>query len=259
MPDLTVLGGSGASVNPGRGCAGILITDENDALVLDLGPNTLQELRKHTDHRRLTGIVISHLHLDHILDLFALRSTIKYNPIPAPAPIPLRLPPGGLGLFSGIAPYIGDDGEAERFFTDVYGLAEYDPDGSIELGVFHIAFHPTVHYVPCWAMRVTHGPSGRSLGYTADTGPSANLETLFAGVDVLLAEASLSDPEIEDRSQSGQMTATEAGELARRAGTGRLIIIHTYDERDPERQRQDAGRAFGEPVVLGLAGTTVSW
>jgi ribonuclease BN (tRNA processing enzyme) len=70
---LVVLGGSAASPNAGAGCSGYLVQHGDDNVVLDLGPGTLPELRRHTDYRTLRAVVISHLHPDHTLDLVALQ------------------------------------------------------------------------------------------------------------------------------------------------------------------------------------------
>jgi ribonuclease BN (tRNA processing enzyme) len=116
---LTILGGSGASPNPGMGCAGLLVETGDTRLVLDLGPGTLQELRKHTDFRALDAVVISHMHVDHVLDLLALRHALAYNPVPAPGPIPVWLPPGGSALLAAAtAPFDACD-KPRRFTSTV--------------------------------------------------------------------------------------------------------------------------------------------
>src|SRR5437868_7643703 len=92
---VTVLGGSAGSPNTGMGCAGFLVESGTTRLVLDLGPGTLAELRRHVDFRTLDAVIISHLHVDHVLDLLALRHALAYNPVPAPARTPVWLPPGG--------------------------------------------------------------------------------------------------------------------------------------------------------------------
>ena len=94
--------------------------------MLDLGPGTLPELRRHTDFRTLDGIIISHMHVDHVLDLLALRHALAYNPVPAPAPIPIWLPPGGREILdTAAAPFDACD-EPGRFAATV-SVAEYDP------------------------------------------------------------------------------------------------------------------------------------
>ena len=56
-----------------------------------------------------------------------------------------------------------------------------------------VAFARTVHYPPAWAMRFA-GAEGQTIGYTTDTGPSANLAHFLAGVDLFLAESTLLEP-----------------------------------------------------------------
>ncbi|MDQ2683068.1 MAG: MBL fold metallo-hydrolase, partial [Chloroflexota bacterium] len=68
---VTVLGGSAAGPNAGAGSAGFLVQHEETSIICDLGPGTLLEARKHTDVHSLTGIVITHYHLDHVADLGA--------------------------------------------------------------------------------------------------------------------------------------------------------------------------------------------
>ena len=91
-----MLGGSAAGPGPGQGCSGYLVESGDSRIVLDLGPGTLPELRRHTDYRTLDGIIISHMHLDHVLGsarspVRALRTTRCQRR----CPIPLWLPPDG--------------------------------------------------------------------------------------------------------------------------------------------------------------------
>ena len=71
---VTVLGGSAAGPNTGAGSAGFLIQHGGTSVVLDLGPDTLRELRQHSDLRELTAVVISHYHADHFYGLQAFKA-----------------------------------------------------------------------------------------------------------------------------------------------------------------------------------------
>src|SRR5687767_7989083 len=113
---LTVLGGSAAGPNPGQGCSGYLVETGQTRLVLDLRPGTLPELRRQTDYRRLDDVVISHLHLDHVLDLLALRFLLAYNPVPRPDRLPLWLPPGGTDVLERAAPAFAGPEKSADFF-----------------------------------------------------------------------------------------------------------------------------------------------
>src|SRR3954454_4151457 len=157
---LTVLGGSAASPNTGMGCAGFLVETTSTRLVLDLGPGTLSELRRHADFRTLDAVIVSHLHVDHVLDLLALRHALAYNPRPAPAPTPVWLPPGGIEfLAAATAPFDACD-EPGRFAATV-STAEYLPETPLVIGDVTVSFAPTVHYIPAWAIRVD-GPQSES-------------------------------------------------------------------------------------------------
>ena len=86
MMRVTTLGGSAAGANTGMACSGLLVRTATTTALVDLGPGTFPELRRHVDFRALDGIVISHLHLDHTLDLGTMRYALAYNPQPGNHP-----------------------------------------------------------------------------------------------------------------------------------------------------------------------------
>jgi ribonuclease BN (tRNA processing enzyme) len=252
---LTVLGGAAAGPNAGMGCAGLLVQTAMTRIVLDLGPGTLLELRKHTDVRTLDAVVISHMHVDHVLDLLALRHALAYTPVPAPAPIPLWLPPGGRDLLAAAAAPFDACDTPGRFAATVR-LAEYDPARPLRVGDAEIVFAPAVHYLPVWAMRV-RASGGNDLGYTGDTGPAAPLASFFRGVGVLVAEATLLAPGDEPFAVRGSLTAAEAGALAAAAGARTLLLTHIWEERGFAAAREQAAAAFTGRIEVATPGLTV--
>ena len=256
---LTILGGSAASPNAGAGCSGYLVQTPGATLVLDPGPGTLPELRRYADYRTLDAVVVSHLHLDHCLDLLALQVSLAYNPISAPGPVPIWLPPGGVSWLSGVWAAIGDYDEEPGFFLRTIAAHEIDPGRPLQLGDADIRFAPSSHNIPCWAMRLAQRGtrSASDLGYTADTGPSANLAEFFAGVRVLLAEATLLEPAARPAAQRGSLTAREAGLLAAAAGAQVLVLTHYWEERGLEPVRHQAEEAFAGRIELARPGLIV--
>jgi ribonuclease BN (tRNA processing enzyme) len=254
---LTVLGGSAASPNSGMGCAGLLVQTARARLVLDLGPGTLQELRRHTDFRTLDAVVVSHMHVDHVLDLLALRHALAYNPLPAPSPVPIWLPPGGAELLAqATAPFDACD-EPGRFATTV-NIAEYDPARPLTIGDVMLTFAPAVHDIPAWAIRV-QAPAGRALGYTGDTGPAAALAGFFTGSHVLVAEATLLEPGARPAHERGSSTAAEAGALAAAAGVEILILTHMWEELGLAAYRAQAEAVFPGRIEMAAPGLSLSW
>lgn len=254
---LTVLGGSSAAPNAGAGCSGYLVEAGETRLVLDLGPGTLGELRRHAEMRTLDGIVVSHLHLDHVLDLLALRHALAYGLRPAPAPVPVWLPPGGARFLErAAAPF--DECDAPGVFAATLRVAEYDPSRPLAIGDAVVTFAPTVHDVPAWAMRIAAG-SAADLAYTGDTGPAADLAPFFAGAGVVVAEGTLLDPGGRPYASRGSLTAGEAGERARAAGADILVLTHLWEELGFDAYRAQAAAAFPGRLEMARPGLTVEW
>jgi ribonuclease BN (tRNA processing enzyme) len=255
--ELTTLGGSAAGPSPGQGCSGYLLQSGRTRIVLDLGPGTLPELRKHVDIRELDGVIISHLHLDHFLDLLALRFALAYNPIPARRPVAVWLPPGGLRHFERLAVALTTSGNPGKYFS-MFDLCEFDPEEVLSVGGLRLRFHPTVHFVPCWAIRVSNGEDGDLL-YTADTGPTARLAPFGEGSFILVAEGTEGGAKDEGIASRGHLTPAEAGRLGRDIGARMLVLTHVWAEHDPSAAMQKASEAFGGPVTLAAPGLSIRW
>jgi ribonuclease BN (tRNA processing enzyme) len=261
MTTLTVLGGSAAGVGTGQGCSGYLVQSGRTSVVLDLGPDTLLELRKHADMRTLDGIIVSHLHMDHILDLFALRFALAYAPTRTHRRVPLWLPPGGLAFFSRAADLFGGDEDPTSFFTKIFDLNEYDPSECLTLGILAISFEPTKHSVPCCAMRVHRedDPSG-DLFYSGDTSDTAALNTFAEGARVILCESTLPEtPVPESERPHPHVSAQEAARLALHAGATTLVLTHIWEEDDPHRAVHLATQFFPGEIILARPGEIVRW
>lgn len=254
---LTVLGGSAAGANTGQGCSGYLVDTGRTRLVLDLGPGTLPELRRHTDFRSLDAVVISHLHVDHVLDLVALRFALAYNPIRPAGLVPLWMPPGGESFLRTVGTAFAGTADGDSFFHDVFAIREYDPTTTLAIGDSRLSFTPTVHYIPCWAIRVGTDGSGALL-YTADTGPDTDFSALAAGVSVLVGDAGQPEP-IKDEPVRGHSTAAELGNLATRLNVETLVLSHLWEEVGWTRYESRASSTFTGRIVVALPGTTVEW
>jgi len=87
--------------------------------------------------------------------------------------------------------------------------------------------------------------AGRTLGYSADTGPGWSLAELGTGLDLVLCEASYS---VEHEGTAGHMSGRQAGEQAYRAGARRLVITHRWPTVPAVAVVSEAAAAFGRPV-----------
>lgn len=260
MTRLTVLGGSAAGVGTGQGCSGYLVQTDDTSIVLDLGPNTLLELRKHTNFRTLDGIVISHLHMDHVLDLFALRFALAYNPISPSEPVPLYLPPRGLAFMDKAADLFStDDKDRDKYFSTVYDMSEYDPAEALTIGNFTLTFAPTKHIIPCWSIRVHSSDDSGDLFYTADTGMSADLDAIASGASVVLAEAA--GPPDADPGPYAELhlLPQQAAHIAAKAGATHLVLTHIWEEHNPESFMEHVREHFDGRLTIAKPGVSLAW
>jgi ribonuclease BN (tRNA processing enzyme) len=237
---LTVIGCSGSYPGPDAACSAYLVEHDEFRLLLDLGNGSLGALHKHLDPRQIDALYLSHLHGDHWLDLVPLAYVRKHHPDGAAPVLPVVAPVAERGRIAGAF------GRPASELDDVFAFA--DPgDGAI--GPFDVRVLRTAHPVETHAIRLT--AQGKSLVYTADTGPFETLVSFARGADLLLAEAGFA----EGSHQPGiHLTGTDAGELARSADVGQLVVTHVAPWNDRELALEAASNAFGGASTLARPG-----
>jgi ribonuclease BN (tRNA processing enzyme) len=254
---LTVIGGAAAWPNPGQGCSSYLVRSAATSIVVDCGPDTVQELRKHVDYRSVSAIVISHCHSDHMLDLVPYRYGLQYGPNRPSDRITVWLPQGGIQRLEALASAISNQDEsASDFWRGVFDLREYDADAGIGVGDVRIEFARTQHFVPCFAMRISDA-EGRSIAYSADTGAIEPLMALFEGANLAVIESTLvsySDTPVLKR---GHLTPEDAGALAQAAGVSTLVVTHLWSERQNEDVIAAAATTFDGTILPARPGLMI--
>lgn len=227
---VTVLGCSGSYPGPGAACSGYLVRGAGTTVWLDAGSGTLANLQRHVALDQIDAVVLTHEHPDHWSDLEGYRVACAYvierTGVPVYAPVGLE----------------------ERLSADAAPAFEWHTvaggDG-VTVGRLQLRFSRTDHPPETLAVRVDG--DGRSLVYSADTGPAWSLADLGPGIDVALCEATyLADRE----GTAGHLSARQAGAMARQAAAGRLVLTHVWPTVDPEASRAEAEAAYGRPVEL---------
>jgi ribonuclease BN (tRNA processing enzyme) len=231
---LTVLGCSGSYAGPGGACSGYLLDDGTTRVWVDAGSGTLANLQRHVGVTDVDAIVLSHGHPDHWSDIEGWRVVWQYRlkrrnfPVYAPA---------------GVRGRTFEPASATFAWHDVTG------GDTVTVGTMVFTFSRTDHRPETLAMRVDAG--GRSLGYSADTGPAWSLEALGEGLDLALCEATMP---VEEEGTLQHLSARQAGASAAAAGAGRLVLTHLWATLDPDRSRLEGSEAFGAPVDVASVG-----
>ncbi len=250
--DLTILGRSPASPNPGEACAGYLVESAGSRVLLDIGPGVVSQLIGRHHPNELEAVVVSHMHADHMLDLVTLRYVYPWKARPKEERLRVIMPPGSADQLLHLAKGVG----STRHFEDIFRLSEHDGTSTFELGSLSLTPVRTQHYIPCWGFRVI--ADGRRLAYTADTAPCGGMTDLADGADLLLSEATLRslDEDAEPPEPRGHLLPAEAGAIAREGGTRRVMLTHLPIDGDGAWARVQASEAFGGEVEVAEPGRT---
>ncbi|MFE3885557.1 MBL fold metallo-hydrolase [Streptomyces lydicus] len=243
---LTVVGCSGSFPSVESACSSYLLEADGFRLLLDMGNGALGELQRHIGLYDLDAVLLSHLHADHCIDLCGYFVVRYYRPDGGRcAPMPVYGPAGTERRLTAAHADLPYDGA----MSEVFGFRTLTP-GTFTIGPFTIRTERVRHPVESFAFRIEHG--GRSLTYSGDTGPCDALERLAEGADFFLCEASFTygKEDIPDLHLNGR----EAGEVAQRAGAGRLVLTHIPPWTDPALSIRDAQKAYDGPVEVAKAG-----
>ena len=239
---LTVLGCAGSFPGPDSACSGYLVEHEGFRLLVDLGNGALGALQQVGGLYDVDAVVITHLHSDHCIDLVPWAVARRYGREPWP-PVPVYGPAATATRIA--SAYLCPDGD---LLADCYDHRVLT-DAVREIGPFRVQSAQVCHPIDTFGLRISAG--GKSLAYSADTGPCAALDRLAVGADLLLAEASFLDGTVNPPDL--HLTGREAGECAQRADVGRLLLTHLAPWNPAERSLTEATAAFTGPVELARA------
>jgi ribonuclease BN (tRNA processing enzyme) len=219
---LTIIGCSPAWPNAGGAQSGYLVEGDG-RLLLDCGPGVLARLRaRDGGWPGVDAVVITHFHLDHWGDLVPWIFGGAYGPGRDAGRPELWLPPGGDERLRSFGERMSFGGQIDT----VFDVREYEEDVPFRAGRFDVTPHRLDHYSELtFGLRVQNHSS--TLAYSGDTGPTERLVELARDADVFICEATLRQPEPDER---GHLTGEEAVEASRAAGARRLVVIHRPDE-----------------------------
>lgn len=238
---VTVLGCSGSYPGPGVPSSGYLLRGAGATVWLDAGSGTFANLQQHVAVEDLDAVVLTHSHVDHWIDLSVLATKLRYHSDRGPLPV------YGTAETCELADHLLAGSVRETFaWHDV-------SDGSaFRVGDLDLRCSRTHHPPETIGVRAD-SPNGRSLAYSADTGPEWSPAALGDDIDLFLCEATFG---VEHEGSYPHLSGRQAGAMAHAAGVAGLVLTHIEPGRDPLTQKADAAAAYGGPVALASVGAT---
>ncbi len=199
--------------------SGLLVVANDQAILLDIGPGTLNRLGlAGFSYTRLHHLLITHFHPDHTLDLATLLQVFNFTPgAERKDPFTIIACPGIedfyqrlLELYPDLSP-LTYKLNIKQVFQDRFSIGELE-----------VRCAPTGHTPESIAYRLEDGK--HSLVYSGDATPRGQLVQLAEKADLLVCECSFpAGWETEDH-----LNADTAGTIAQQAGVKSLVLTHTY-------------------------------
>lgn len=217
MTQLIILGSSNAVPTRENENTHLLVCGRAHVVLVDCASNPIVRLEQAgVDFQRLTDVIITHFHPDHVAGLPLLLMDMWL--LGRRAPLSIYGLHYTLDRVETMMNLYGWD-EWPNFFPVNFCRVPADELALLmENEEMRVLASPVKHFVPNIGLRFELKESGKSFAYSCDTEPCPQLPTLAAGVDLLLHEAS--------GPFAGHSSAAQAGETARLAEVGALMLIH---------------------------------
>ncbi len=229
---LTVVGCSGSFPGPESPASCYLIEHEDTRILLDMGNGSLGALQRYTDIYSIDAVVLSHLHVDHFIDLCSYYVALQYRP-DGPADSVAVWGPTDTAARLATAYGLGAN-------TEISGLDVRQIQRNMTVGPFRISTAPMRHPVEARAIRVEAG--GHSITYSGDTGPTARLTELAQSSDLALFEASFITR--HDNPPDLHLTGRDAARIAVDAECRSLILTHLVPWNDQQEVLEEARQIY---------------
>lgn len=217
MAHLHLLGTGAAVSDPHRTTTMLALENEASLLLVDCGGDVVQRLRAcGLDPARVTGIVVTHEHADHVSGFPLMMERLWV--------MGRREPMDVYGIASAL--------DQVRRIHDAFDTADWRgyPEiryhevplaaGATVLAddAWHVTAVPGLHAVPVIGLRVTDRLGGGRLTYSSDTEYHPGMAEAARGTGTLVHEATGGVP--------GHASAEDAARVAAEAGVDRLILVH---------------------------------
>lgn len=234
---VTILGSSGRFQTLERACVGYLLEIGGSNIWLDAGGGTWLNLQRSIDYADLDGVLLTHGHPDHTIDVLQAYHARQYGQPEPLERIPLWAPQETLDRLSAFA----------KGIKEAFDLKAITVDDRLTIAGASVSFVTMAHPEPTLGVRFEL--DGKVLAFSSDTGEVADFESLAGGADLFVCEATSQD---SDPLWEGHLRASQAGAIAAKVGVKKLLLTHLPNGRDLSTSLEEA-RASADGVGVELA------
>ena len=235
--ELVVLGAGPAYTDrPGATGACYLLRHADGSILLDLGQGSFPRLARELEPSELQGVLVTHLHPDHFVDLVPLRHYLRWHFHPS-RHVRVLGPAGLADRLDGL--------HAEPGFSAVALDIERLAEGVRSIGPFTVQASLVAHTDESYGLRVAVG-DGPGLVYSGDCGRAEDLAVLIRPGDVLLSEVSFGAGPVP--ADAAHLAGPEVGRLAQRTVASHVLLTHLLMGHDRDATITSVQAGFDGPV-----------
>ena len=235
---LKILGTGTSQVSKDRVSVSNYIEIGNKKILFDCGCGALVRMSQAgISFKDIDIVFISHFHIDHISDLFALLWALKYPHLNRSKDLQLIGPTGFEKFYN---TYIKPIVFSKSF--NLFNIQIKEIEDEIKFNDFTVQVLSTSHTDESLAYKFIENE--KKLVIAGDMGYDENIIDFSKEVEVLILECSYDN----SRKVEGHLTPKDCGEIAKKANAKKLIITHFYPV--PKEVRLEETKEFFENTVM---------
>jgi ribonuclease Z len=219
--------------------------------LIDCGGDPFRQmLRAGHDPRRVTDIMITHAHIDHIGGLPSLIESFRI--IGRTAPLHVHAIAHPLQAARDLLRAYAFELTLHHwpFAVELHELQSGTP---VSIGDFAVTPIAADHTVPSAGLRAVPAatPNGPLFAYTCDTRVAPMIPDIARNADLFVAEATYPHGQDAAAAQVGHMTTSQAGEMARAGAARALALVHLSAGYAQEGQvKREARLTYRGPLII---------
>jgi len=228
---LTILGKYGPYPKKGGATSGYLLQAGDTKILLDCGSGIISRVQEHCELKEIDAIILTHLHSDHMADVFVLRYALA-----AMGRAPLT-------VFTPTNPH------TEYEILKNSGVFELIPvhDGlKLKLNGLELEFWEMTHPVPSYGVKISDGET--VFAYSGDTNLNDRIVEFASGAQNLLVDTGLL-AEQKSSNTVPHLTAREVGEIGAALSGTKVICTHISPVHDEEKVLAEVRESCPDAII----------
>ena len=235
---LTILGNNGPFPAAGGACSGYLVQSGGTNILIDCGNGVLANLQKFIMFEELDAIILTHLHSDHISDMYVLKYAVQIK--------------RKRGQFDRIIDVFAPPEPAEEFgrldAKDAFNLVALTAQTELKIGGLRLTFSQMKHPSMDFAVKIEG--DGKVFVFSGDTSWTDEIIGFSKNADLLMLDAGLLERDLSE--SAPHLSAAQCGVAALRACAGKLLLTHLWPDYDPKELLEEAVRSFSNVETVTL-------